>query len=153
MSDSAILWTVTRQASLSMGFSRPQYCQELPCPPPRDLPYPGVEHTSLRQLYRQASSFTTSATWEAPTSKACFFPSPSYFITCHSLFLLCLPPLLSSALPLIVTSKTVPILQGPTHLVKFPAIYNRDESVSRYKLVSYSSCILYPHSPYLVSMW
>ena len=35
------------QAPLSMGFSRPKYWSELPCPPPGDLPDPGIEHTSL----------------------------------------------------------------------------------------------------------
>ena len=37
------LWTVARQAPLSMGFSRPEYWSGLPCPPPGDLPKPGVE--------------------------------------------------------------------------------------------------------------
>ena len=40
------LWTVTRQAPLSMGFSRQKYCSGLPCPPPGDLPDPGIEPTS-----------------------------------------------------------------------------------------------------------
>ena len=38
-----ILWTVARQAPLSMGFSRQEYLSGLPCPPPGDLPDPGVE--------------------------------------------------------------------------------------------------------------
>ena len=29
---------VARQAPLSMGFSRQEYCSGLPCPPPRDRP-------------------------------------------------------------------------------------------------------------------
>ena len=33
-----ILWTVTHQAPLSMGFSRQEYWSELPCPPSGDLP-------------------------------------------------------------------------------------------------------------------
>ena len=32
------LWTVACQASLSMGFSRQEYWNGLPCPPPGDLP-------------------------------------------------------------------------------------------------------------------
>ena len=44
MSDSLPpLWTVTRQAPLSMGFSRQQYWSRLPCPPPGDLRNPGIE--------------------------------------------------------------------------------------------------------------
>ena len=31
------LWTVARQAPLSIGFSRQEYCSGLPCPPPWDL--------------------------------------------------------------------------------------------------------------------
>ena len=36
-------WTVARQAPLSTGFSRPEYWSGQPCPPPGDLPDPGVE--------------------------------------------------------------------------------------------------------------
>ena len=37
------LWTGAHQAPLSMGFSRQEYCSGLPCPPPGDLPDPGIE--------------------------------------------------------------------------------------------------------------
>ena len=37
------LWTVAHQAPLSMGFSRQEYWSGLPCPPPGDLPIPGIE--------------------------------------------------------------------------------------------------------------
>ena len=40
-------WTVARQAPLSMGFSRQEYWSGLPCPPPGDLPDPGIEPASL----------------------------------------------------------------------------------------------------------
>ena len=43
VSDSATLWTVARQAPLSMGFSRQEYWSGLPFPPPGDLPDPGIE--------------------------------------------------------------------------------------------------------------
>ena len=43
----AILWTVAHQASLSMGFSRQEYWSGLPCPPPGNLPDPGIEPESL----------------------------------------------------------------------------------------------------------
>ena len=39
----ATLWTVARQAPLSMGFSRQEYWSGLPFPFPRDLPNPGIE--------------------------------------------------------------------------------------------------------------
>ena len=43
-------WTVARQAPLSMGFSRQEYWNGLPCPPPGDLPDPGIEPESLMSL-------------------------------------------------------------------------------------------------------
>ena len=39
-------WTVTYQASPSMGFSRQKYCCGLPFPSPGDLPDPGIEDPS-----------------------------------------------------------------------------------------------------------
>ena len=39
-------WTVARQTSLSMGFSRQEYWSGLPCPPPGDLSNPGIEPRS-----------------------------------------------------------------------------------------------------------
>ena len=42
----ATLWTVARQAPLSMGFSRQEYWSGLPRPPSGDLPNPGSEPTS-----------------------------------------------------------------------------------------------------------
>ena len=44
------LWTVARQATLSMGLSRQEYWSGLPCPPPGDLPDPGIEPKSLKSL-------------------------------------------------------------------------------------------------------
>ena len=42
-----ILWTAAHQAPLSTGFSRQEYWSKLPCPPPGDLPNPGIEPVSL----------------------------------------------------------------------------------------------------------
>ena len=39
-------WTVARQASQFMGFSRQEYWSGLPLPPPGDLPDPGTEAMS-----------------------------------------------------------------------------------------------------------
>ena len=41
------LWTVARQAPLSVGFSRQKCWSGLPCPPPGDLPDAGIEPASL----------------------------------------------------------------------------------------------------------
>ena len=40
------LWTVTHHAPVSLGFSRQEYWIALPCPPPEDLPDPGIEPVS-----------------------------------------------------------------------------------------------------------
>ena len=39
-------WTVAHQAPLSMRFSRQEYWSGLPCPPPGDLPHPGIKPAS-----------------------------------------------------------------------------------------------------------
>ena len=39
-------WTVARQASLPMAFSRQEYWSGLPFPPPGDLPNPGIKPRS-----------------------------------------------------------------------------------------------------------
>ena len=56
------LWTVARQAPWdSPGKNDWSW---LPCPPPGDLPDPGIEPTSLRSPALAGGFFTTSATWE-----------------------------------------------------------------------------------------
>ena len=50
-----------------MGFSRQEYWRGLPCPPPEDLPDPGIELLSLTSPVLAGRFFTTSATWEAHT--------------------------------------------------------------------------------------
>ena len=40
------LWTAAHQAPLSTGFFRQEYWSGLPCPPPGDLPDPGIEPSS-----------------------------------------------------------------------------------------------------------
>ena len=56
------LWTVADQAPLSTGFSRQEYWSGLPCPPPGDVPDPGIEPASPVLAGR---FFTISATWGA----------------------------------------------------------------------------------------
>ena len=59
------LWTVAHQAPLSKGFSRQGYWSGLPCPPPENLPDPGIEPKSLMFPALAGEFFTTSATSEA----------------------------------------------------------------------------------------
>ena len=75
------LWTVARQAPLSMGFSRQEYWSGLPFPSPGDLSDPRIEPTSLMSPALAGGFFTASATREAlrnstrpelrPTWQAC----------------------------------------------------------------------------------
>ena len=58
-------WTVAYQAPPSMGFSRQEYWSGLPCPPPGDLPDPGIKPASLTSPGLVGGFFTTSVTWEA----------------------------------------------------------------------------------------
>ena len=47
-----------------LGFSRQEYWSGLPCPPPGDLPDPGIEPTSVTAPALAGKFFTTSSTWE-----------------------------------------------------------------------------------------
>ena len=68
------LWAIAHQAPLSMGFSRKEYWSGLLCPPPGDLPNPGIKPVSLASPALTDGFFTTSATWEGPR----FFVTPSH---------------------------------------------------------------------------
>ena len=59
-------WTVAHQAPLSVGFSKQEYWSGLPCPPPGDLPNPGIEPATLTSLHWQAGSLPL-----APPGKKC----------------------------------------------------------------------------------
>ena len=52
-------WAVPRQAPLSMGFSRQECWSGLPCPPPGDLPDPGIEPVSPESASLASGFFTT----------------------------------------------------------------------------------------------
>ena len=54
--------TIACQAPLSMGFSRQEYWSGLPCPPPGDLPYLGIEPTSVMSPALEGEFFNTSPT-------------------------------------------------------------------------------------------
>ena len=50
--------TVACQAPLSIGFSRQEHWNELPCPHPRNIPYPGTEPMSSVAPALQVNSLT-----------------------------------------------------------------------------------------------
>ena len=61
----ATLWTIPRQDPLSMGFSWQECWSGLLCPPPGDLPDPGIKPTSLTSPALTGGFFTTMPPWKA----------------------------------------------------------------------------------------
>ena len=78
------LWTVAHQAPLSMGFSRQEYFSGLPCPPPGDLPDPGIEPASVASPALAGRFFTT----EPPGKLTCIQMPLSYPILHNKSFAL-----------------------------------------------------------------
>ena len=74
----ATLLTVACQVPLSMGFSRQEYWNGLPCLPPGDVPDPGVKPASLVSPALAGRFFTTSATLKFVAGKSVLhFLSPA----------------------------------------------------------------------------
>ena len=48
------------------GFFREEYWSRWPCPPPGDIPDPGIQPASLMSPALEGGFFTTSTTWEVP---------------------------------------------------------------------------------------
>ena len=65
MSSFSWLWIVAHLAPLSMGYSRQEHWSGLPCPPPGNLPNPGIEPRSFMSPTLVGRFFTTRATWKA----------------------------------------------------------------------------------------
>ena len=67
--DSATPWTVSpwglHGTPLSMGFSRQEHWNGMPCPLPGHLPNPGIEPVSVMSSALAGRFFTTIATWGA----------------------------------------------------------------------------------------
>ena len=53
------LWTVAHQAPLSLGFSKQEYWRGWSCPPPEDLPNPGINPTAPGSPVLAGRFFTT----------------------------------------------------------------------------------------------
>ena len=68
-------WTVACQARLSKEFSRQEYWGVFPCPPPGDLPPPGIRPESLMSPALADGFFTTSSTWGASKRVFIFWAS------------------------------------------------------------------------------
>ena len=63
MSHSATPWTVACKAALCTGSCKQEYWSGLPCSPPENLPYPGIELMSLMLPALASGLFSASATW------------------------------------------------------------------------------------------
>ena len=55
-----MLWTIARQAPVSIGFPRQEYGSVLPFPSPGDLPDPGIKPGSLVSPVLAGEFFTTA---------------------------------------------------------------------------------------------
>ena len=75
-------WSIACQAPLSMGCSRLEYWSGLPCPPPGDLPNPGIEFTCLTSPASAGRFCPTSSTREAPKWNS---PGKNTGMGCHFL--------------------------------------------------------------------
>ena len=80
------LWTIAPQVPLSKRFSRKEYWSGFPCPPPGNLPNPGIEAVSFMSPVLASVFFPNSATWEVfygqhwPANHSC--PAESWDL-CH----------------------------------------------------------------------
>ena len=61
----ATLWIRAHQSLLSIGFSKQEYWNGLPCPAPGNLPDPGIKPTSVTSPALADGFLITSTTWEA----------------------------------------------------------------------------------------
>ena len=64
----ATLWVAARQTPLSIGCSWQEYWSGLPCPPPGELPDPGIKPASLMFHALAGGFFTISTTSDAHCS-------------------------------------------------------------------------------------
>ena len=82
VSSSATLWPA--RAPLSMGFSRQKYWSGLPCPPPGNLPTPGIERRSLTLQAGSLASEPPGQQKQRPLTRR-FASSPSLAVLCELL--------------------------------------------------------------------
>ena len=85
-------WAVAHQDPLSMGFSRQEYWSGLPCPPPGDLPNPGIKP---RFPTLQGDSLPSELPGKATSPLGCQKPSYNLWalcVSCSSVFMIPLYP-------------------------------------------------------------
>ena len=76
LSDPATPWTVASQGPLSMGFSRQEYWSGFQCPPPGDLPNPGMEPGSPTMQVDSLLSEPSGKPYESKVMHFITFPLP-----------------------------------------------------------------------------
>ena len=74
------------------GFSRQEYWSGMPCPPPGDLPDPGIEPASLMSPALAGRFFTTSAIWKAPVAFHRMFQLSVYMYLMSKTHIPCFSP-------------------------------------------------------------
>ena len=67
----AMLQTVSCQAPLSMGFPRQEYWSVLPCPPPGNLPNPGIKPASYLPLAPPGNPTQVISESESEVAQSC----------------------------------------------------------------------------------
>ena len=135
VSVSVTLRTVAHQSPLSVGFSRQEYCSGLTYPPPGDLPDQGLNPWLLRLPVLAGGFFTTSGTWEAPTSHYTAQMSP--------------PPTKEPSLIFLskISQCTLP-LHYPIPLSCF--LYNTLSTIIPW--ICFKKCVYWPFTYYKVSL-
>ena len=73
-------WTVAGQAPLSMGFSRQEYWSGLPCPPPEDLPNPGIKLRSPAFAIWATRGFCWAKFWNSSGQGTPFYVCSIFFL-------------------------------------------------------------------------
>ena len=79
------LWTIARQAPLSMGLSRQEYWSGLPFPPPGDLPNSGIKPVSVCLLHGQMGSLPLAPPLGSSTMSFCSLIA-HFFFYCWIIF-------------------------------------------------------------------
>ena len=93
MSNSAILWTIACQASLTIAFSRQEHWSGLPFLTPRDLLDPRIEPASLTSPALAGGFLTPGTTWCRQDMYFIFIIDINTFPVCNFWWLVCKKPL------------------------------------------------------------
>ena len=131
----ATLRTVGHQPPLSVGCSRQEYWSGWPCPPPGDLPDPGIRPTSPLSAALAGWVLTTSTIWEALTPRTKVTLGGCSLMSPPAISLAGFPPATETSHRLLDLLRPI-ALTGPLHLLSpllrysFPDGHMRSSSPS-----------------------